>query len=153
MPSAVRGLPVVGFAVPFQTPTGKRVFSGAYPVEDTPIALFVRNAVPFHTANIVIVDSAGIIVASNDPAASGRPLTVANPLLAPIDAAPSYMGPATAPRYLPPRAIPGTPCPPLSPPTPLLAQASPHSGPVTPYSTPHRSRWMRVCLNCHQNAS
>lgn len=47
--SAQRGLPVVGFSVPFDTPTGRRVFSGGYAVKSTPLAPFVRNALPFRT--------------------------------------------------------------------------------------------------------
>jgi diguanylate cyclase (GGDEF)-like protein/PAS domain S-box-containing protein len=109
VPSAVRGLPVVGFAVPFETSTGKRVFSGAYPVGDTPVALFVRNAVPFHTANIVVVDAAGVIVASNEPTAAGRPLSEANPQLSPIGAATAYLGSGPEHRYLTQSGIPGTP--------------------------------------------
>jgi len=100
---------VVGFAVPFQTPSGRRVFSGANLVEDTPIAPFVRNAAPFRSASIMVVDAAGVIVASNQAAAAGRPLSQVNPQLAAIEAPTSYIGSGAQRRYLSQSAIPGTP--------------------------------------------
>ncbi|MDQ1538624.1 MAG: hypothetical protein QOE58_3017, partial [Actinomycetota bacterium] len=109
VPSAVRALPVVGFAVPFQTPSGRRVFSGANLVEDTTVAPFVRNATPFHSANIVVVDAAGIIVASNQAAAAGRRMSQVNPQLAAISAPTSYLGSGSQRRYLSQSSIPGTP--------------------------------------------
>lgn len=109
VPSAVRRLPVVGFAVPFETPSGRRVFSGANLVEDTPIAPFVRNATQFRTANIVIVDKAGVIVASNKPAAAGRPMSQANPQIARISAPRSYYGSGAQRRYLSQSPISGSP--------------------------------------------
>ncbi len=49
VPSVARREPVIGFAVPFETPQGRRVFSGAYPVDDTPLAPFVRSASRYRT--------------------------------------------------------------------------------------------------------
>jgi len=109
VPSAVTGLPVVGFAVPFQTTSGRRVFSGATLVEDTPIAPFIRNATPFRTASTVVVDAGGIIIASNQPATAGRPLSQANPEMARISAPTSYYGSGAQRRYLSQSPIPGTP--------------------------------------------
>lgn len=108
VPSAARGMPVVGFAVPFQTPSGRRVFSGGYPVEDTPVAPFVRNVLPFKTANVAIVDSGGVILASNRSAAVGRPMNKANPLLAQISTPTSYLGSGAQRQYISQGPIPGT---------------------------------------------
>ena len=79
--SAARPLPEIGFAVPFDTPTGRRVFSGGYDIEDTPLAPFVRNALPFHSGQVLIVDSAGVVVASNVAGGAGRRLEQVNPRL------------------------------------------------------------------------
>jgi hypothetical protein len=57
VPSIARHEPVIGFAVPFPTPQGLRVFSGAYRVQDTPLAAFVRNAAPFRTGEVLLVDA------------------------------------------------------------------------------------------------
>jgi hypothetical protein len=43
VPSAAQGLPVVGFAEPFQTRSGRRVFSGAYVVSDTPLGAYLSH--------------------------------------------------------------------------------------------------------------
>jgi signal transduction histidine kinase len=63
--SAAKGTPVVAFAVPYETPFGRRVLSGAFPVVRTPLAAYLENAIPFATATVYLVDTAGRIVASN----------------------------------------------------------------------------------------
>lgn len=74
VPSAARGVPVVAFATPFETDAGRRVFSGAYEVEDTPIAVFLRESVPFAHAHLYLFDSHFRVVASS-AAATGTGLT------------------------------------------------------------------------------
>jgi diguanylate cyclase (GGDEF)-like protein/PAS domain S-box-containing protein len=56
---------VVSFAVPFDTPSGRRVFSTGFAVAATPLGPFIRNATPFHTARVYIVDGAGVVVAAS----------------------------------------------------------------------------------------
>ncbi|HEX8510859.1 MAG TPA: response regulator [Propionibacteriaceae bacterium] len=64
VPSAVLSLPVVGFAVPFDSPTGRRVFSSAYEVAHTPLASYLRNEAGQDGQSVYLVDAAGRLVAS-----------------------------------------------------------------------------------------
>ncbi|HEU0104380.1 MAG TPA: PAS domain S-box protein [Mycobacteriales bacterium] len=81
VPSVGRQEPVIGFAVPFQTTRGTQVFSGAYQVKDTPLSAFVRNAAPFRTGEVLLVDGTGRIVAGSGDSA-GDDLAVRYPELA-----------------------------------------------------------------------
>jgi diguanylate cyclase (GGDEF)-like protein/PAS domain S-box-containing protein len=109
VPSAVRSQPVIGFAVPFQTTTGRRVFSGAYAVADTPLASFVHNATPFHTARVLIVDTAGVILTGDRAGDAGHPLTQASPPLARITAPTGILENGQDPLYVSQSAIAGAP--------------------------------------------
>jgi hypothetical protein len=50
--SAARRRPVVAFAVPYETPYGRRVFSGAYQIASTPLAGYLGKAVPTASATL-----------------------------------------------------------------------------------------------------
>ncbi|MBM2619426.1 PAS domain S-box protein [Actinoplanes sp. LDG1-06] len=63
--SAVRGEPVVAFAVPFDSMSGRRVFSGAVAVRDSPLSAYLSSALSLSGAQIQLVDSTGSIVAAN----------------------------------------------------------------------------------------
>ncbi len=63
--SAVEKVPVVAFAAPFETPYGRRVLSGAFRVESTPLQAHLENAIPFAAGSVYLIDSAGLIVTSN----------------------------------------------------------------------------------------
>lgn len=65
VPSAARGIPVVAFAAPFDTPSGRRVLSGAYDVSRTPLSAYLANSMPFGDGSVLLIDAAGSIVASN----------------------------------------------------------------------------------------
>ena len=65
VPSAARGMPVVGFAVPFDTPYGLRVFSGAVDVKESPLSSYLLTAVPLSGVKVHLVDTADAIVAAN----------------------------------------------------------------------------------------
>jgi diguanylate cyclase (GGDEF)-like protein len=67
VPSAVRSVPVVAFAAPYDTPSGRRVFSGAYEISDTPLGEFLRAALPITPHRVLLVDSKGVIVAGDPP--------------------------------------------------------------------------------------
>jgi diguanylate cyclase (GGDEF)-like protein len=63
--SAARRLPVVAVAVPFSTPYGRRVYSGAYSLSDTPVGSYLRNAIATPQSRVLLVDPAGVVIASN----------------------------------------------------------------------------------------
>lgn len=65
VPSAARGIPVVAFAVPFDTPSGRRVYSGGYDISLTPLGAYLQNAIPIAGTRLYLVDSAGQVVAKN----------------------------------------------------------------------------------------
>lgn len=72
VPSAARGIPVVAFAVPYETPQGRRVFSGAFDITTTPIATYLVAGFGLPGREAYLVDTAGTVVASS----SGRATTV-----------------------------------------------------------------------------
>ncbi|HEY0871739.1 MAG TPA: cache domain-containing protein, partial [Acidothermaceae bacterium] len=63
--SAVKSAPVVAFAVPFNTPSGRRVFSGAYIVNETPVAAFLSATTTLKHAVLYLTDGTGTVLASN----------------------------------------------------------------------------------------
>jgi PAS domain S-box-containing protein len=65
VPSAARGVPVVGFAVPFDTVRGRRVFSGAVEIGTSPLASYLSTAISLSGVKIQVVDTSGAIVAAN----------------------------------------------------------------------------------------
>jgi diguanylate cyclase (GGDEF)-like protein/PAS domain S-box-containing protein len=109
VPSAIRGDPVISFAVPFATPSGRRVFSGTYVVSDTPLALFVRSVTPLHTAQVFVTDSAGKVVAGKDPIADGRPLSAIDANLAHLRVHTAFTGSGDERRFVSSTPITGTP--------------------------------------------
>ncbi|MEV7627779.1 sensor histidine kinase [Actinoplanes sp. NPDC089786] len=67
VPSAARGTPVVAFAVPFDTASGPRVFSGAIDIRHNQLSSYVSTALSLSGVRIQLVDSSGAIVAANRP--------------------------------------------------------------------------------------
>ncbi|GAA4950313.1 sensor histidine kinase [Actinoplanes utahensis] len=65
VPSVARGMPVVAFAVPFDTPYGLRVFSGAVGVRDSPLSSYLATAIPLSGVKVHLVDTDDSIVAAN----------------------------------------------------------------------------------------
>jgi diguanylate cyclase (GGDEF)-like protein len=63
--SAVKATAVVAFAVPYQTPQGRRVFSGGFPISDTPLAAYLNDATTLQGARLFLVDGIGAILATN----------------------------------------------------------------------------------------
>ncbi len=84
VPSAALGRPVVAFAVPYATPYGRRVFSGAFDVNATPVANYLHNSLPQAGAAIYLIDSeSGVVVADQAGATpNAAPLAVQAPGLA-----------------------------------------------------------------------
>lgn len=83
VPSAALGIPLVAFAMPFDTPTGRRVFSGGFDVSTTPLASFLQKVVPGSSDRAYLVDEQLAVVASNAPTAGATTsLRDQNPALA-----------------------------------------------------------------------
>jgi diguanylate cyclase (GGDEF)-like protein len=81
VPSAVKGKPIVAIAVPYPTPSGRRVLSIAYPVARTVLAALVKHATVLTPHRVVLIDATGHIVAAN-PTLPGATLSDADPALA-----------------------------------------------------------------------
>jgi diguanylate cyclase (GGDEF)-like protein len=67
IPSAVEGEPIVAFAVPYDSPAGRRVFSAGYRAEDTPLGDYLLNATVLPGEDLFLVDDAGMVIASSEP--------------------------------------------------------------------------------------
>lgn len=66
--SAAEGLPVIAFAVPYDTPEGRRVFSGAYLVKETPIREYLNAMSALPGFRAYVVDGDGGVVDASGPA-------------------------------------------------------------------------------------
>lgn len=64
VPSAARAVPIVAFAVPFETPFGRRVFSGGMPIATTPLGPYLDNTLPFKGAYAYLIDAEGAVIAA-----------------------------------------------------------------------------------------
>jgi signal transduction histidine kinase len=73
IPNAARGLPVVAFATPLDTPSGRRVFSGAIPVRASPLAPYLTSALALTDADVQLTDGSGKIVAATESFNSAEP--------------------------------------------------------------------------------
>jgi diguanylate cyclase (GGDEF)-like protein len=71
VPSASRGVPVVAFAVPFATRSGRRVFSGAFSVSETPLGAYLSRVVVIPGRRVYLVDAQGSLIAGSEQAAPG----------------------------------------------------------------------------------
>jgi len=78
--SAAEKAPIVGFATRYETPSGPRVFSGAYDVRNTPLSTYLANIVE-PPAHADLVDGSQVIVASS------RKLTPVATILSDLDPA------------------------------------------------------------------
>ncbi|MFC7529804.1 PAS domain S-box protein [Actinoplanes sp. GCM10030250] len=74
VPSAAEGVPVVGFAVPFQTPQGRRVFSGAVQIKKSPLGSYLASAISIDGVRLQLVDETGVIVAANQDHPGSLPM-------------------------------------------------------------------------------
>ena len=75
--SAARAEDIVAFAVPFDTPAGRRVFSSGYRVAETPLAGYVRHAVALERGEAFLVDDRGTVMLTNAAGDAGRSLPAA----------------------------------------------------------------------------
>ena len=66
VPSAVLAEPIVAFAVPFSTPSGRRVFSGTLSIANTTLgSAYLTNLVPLAGSRVYLVDATGATIASS----------------------------------------------------------------------------------------
>jgi hypothetical protein len=65
VPSAARGVAVVGFAVPFDTPSGRRVFSGAFDISKTPLGAYMSHMIGTPGKHVYLVDATGSLITTS----------------------------------------------------------------------------------------
>ncbi len=70
VPSAARRVPVTAVAIPFDTVVGRRVLSGAFTPQKTPLGAYLSSVVPVQGANAFLVDESGDVLASGDGVAA-----------------------------------------------------------------------------------
>ena len=63
--SAARREPIVAFAVPFDAPGGRRVFSAGYAVGRTPLGAYLKNALALRGGRMTLLDEEGTAIASH----------------------------------------------------------------------------------------
>jgi diguanylate cyclase (GGDEF)-like protein/PAS domain S-box-containing protein len=81
--SVATGERIVFFAMPFFAgDQGWRVFSGSFPVAQTPFEGYLANAIPFRPVEAYLIDSTGAVVASNIPRLPPTTLAEHRPALA-----------------------------------------------------------------------
>ena len=68
VPSAVRGRPIVAFAVPFEGPDGTRVYSGAEDIGATAAGDYLQSSVNLPRTRLFLLDGKGAVIASNGQA-------------------------------------------------------------------------------------
>lgn len=112
VPAVARGTPVVAFATPFDTPHGRRVFSGAVEIDSGPLGTYLGHAVALPGSAVYLVDVNGMIVSTGHPrpAPTGRLDAHAGALVTAMRAGDS--GPVTVhgrAHYFTHRAVPDTP--------------------------------------------
>jgi len=75
--------PMVGFAIPFDTPSGRRVLSGAYLISTTPLGAFMNDSTSLTNAQLYLTDSTGVVFATNGSAqpSTTQSLAQLNPAL------------------------------------------------------------------------
>lgn len=71
VPSTAEQEPAVAFAVPFDTASGRRVFSAGYDVPDTPVGSFLLDSTVLVGEMLYLVDADGAILGSSEPVGSG----------------------------------------------------------------------------------
>lgn len=79
VPSAVDAAAIVAVAVPFETPTGRRVFSSGFSITRTPLDAFVRSSVPIPGSHAYLVDGKGEVITASDAEVVGMHLDEERP--------------------------------------------------------------------------
>ncbi len=63
VPSAAQSIPITAVAVPFDTPAGRRVFSGAFSAAAAPIGSYMNSVVPITGGSGFLIDQTGHVLA------------------------------------------------------------------------------------------
>ncbi|CAN5638049.1 hypothetical protein BH10ACT2_BH10ACT2_25080 [soil metagenome] len=66
IPSAARAVRISAIAVPFDTAAGRRVLSGAFIPQESPLGAYLGSAVPVQGGNAYLIDANGALLASGD---------------------------------------------------------------------------------------
>ena len=72
VPAAANGTPIVGFATPFDTPQGRRVFSGGFDITQSPLAAYLPTVASIKPTTVDLVDPDGTVIASSRGAKAPR---------------------------------------------------------------------------------
>jgi diguanylate cyclase (GGDEF)-like protein/PAS domain S-box-containing protein len=64
VPAAAGGAPIVALAAPFDTPQGRRVFSGGFDVRKSPIQGYLASVTPLKPSAVDVIDRDGRVIAS-----------------------------------------------------------------------------------------
>jgi diguanylate cyclase (GGDEF)-like protein len=70
--SAARGVAVVGFALPFETPSGRRVFGGAFDISKTPLGAYLSHMIGTPGKHVYLVDATRNVIADSGPDVKAR---------------------------------------------------------------------------------
>jgi diguanylate cyclase (GGDEF)-like protein len=81
VPAASGGQPIVGFALPFDTAYGRRVFSGAYAVNSSPVAAYLKAITALKGSRIYLLDDTGTVLTSSLATPTGGKLASVDPAL------------------------------------------------------------------------
>ncbi|MEU4242585.1 ATP-binding protein [Actinoplanes sp. NPDC026619] len=73
VPNAAQGISVVAFAVPFETTSGRRVFSGAISIKASPLSAYLSTALSLSKAEVRLADTGGHVLAATDTFDSAEP--------------------------------------------------------------------------------
>jgi diguanylate cyclase (GGDEF)-like protein len=65
VPSEAGGLPVVAFAVPLATASGRRVFDGGFEIADTPLGAYMSHMIVVPGRRVYLTDAIGGVIASS----------------------------------------------------------------------------------------
>jgi PAS domain S-box-containing protein len=87
VPSAAAGVPVVSFAVPFESASGRRIFAGAVDVRSSPLGAYLTHAIALAGSQVYLVDGDGTLLGSNQTVSGVTTLTERAPALAAAAAA------------------------------------------------------------------
>lgn len=63
--SAAQHVPVVAFATPFDTPSGRRVISGAFDLSSRPMGIYLHHILPYSDGAVYLVDRADQVITSS----------------------------------------------------------------------------------------